>query len=73
MAKYTARFRAGEAVVEVQTENPDRVIKHAFNSDIKLGAFPRWVPFQGQEVTVEVIDNERSGVYMFVGDKHIKQ
>jgi len=74
MSDYTVRFRApGAAPIDVPTKNPAAVISRAFSHDIPKGAFPRWIPFQGQAVEVEVVVNARSGVYVLANGRYSKQ
>ena len=73
MADYTVRFRAPAAVIDVPTKNPAAVISRAFSHDIPKGAFARWIPFQGQAVEVEVVDNKRSGTYALVDGRYVKR
>jgi hypothetical protein len=73
--KFTVRYSAVgvDTPVEVQTDNPGRIIPHNLNFDIATGAFRKWEPLHGKDVKVEVIDNTHSGAYALVNGRYVKQ
>lgn len=55
---HEVHFKApGVQTVVIKTKDPSNVIRQAFSHDIKHGAYPRWVPFVGQEnIEVEIVE-----------------
>jgi len=72
--KFTVRYSAvGVEPVEVQTDNPGKIIPHNLNFDIAGKAFKRWEGFHDKEVKVEVITNAHSGTYALADGRYVQQ